>query len=344
MREPHDVLRTKDSWSGRVKMTHEQLLRNLEWWMVVPNHSNGRSIYKPVETAYMHVDSSGYGWGAVLNETTEARRSWCDHDRELHITYKELKAVREATDSSLRLSDSAFRPETHSLHIMALLLQAKIRLPAGTSRGALSAGARVGVRTLPTRTLTIRSGEGEKGSPGKLEPSGWSGGLEKTLFGENVGAREVTRGEVETDFSNKVWFNWDTEHIVKPPDAIASIVGLRSRACVPSDQAVLLSDHDAERLRNQVPGWRLIEKTKIETDFKVKSEEAGEELKARLQAVFDEQGHAPLDVTLANNTVIVALSTPSAGGLTENDYIVAAKLNEIDRSDLSPPKKQRFWA
>lgn len=60
---------------------------------------------------------------------------------------------------------------------------------AGTSRGALSAGARVGVRTLPTRTLTIRSGEGEKGSPGKLEPSGWSGGLEKTLFGE-VGLAE----------------------------------------------------------------------------------------------------------------------------------------------------------
>lgn len=30
-----------------------------------------------------------------------------------------------------------------------------------------------------------------------------------------MGAREVTRGEVETDFSNKVWFNWDTEHIVK---------------------------------------------------------------------------------------------------------------------------------
>eukprot|EP00873_Tetraselmis_striata_P045019 jgi/Tetstr1/465283/TSEL_009984.t1 len=52
LRELHDVLRTKNSWSGRVKMTH-QLRRNLEWWVAVPNHSNGRSIYKPaVETAY----------------------------------------------------------------------------------------------------------------------------------------------------------------------------------------------------------------------------------------------------------------------------------------------------
>eukprot|EP00873_Tetraselmis_striata_P019896 jgi/Tetstr1/440160/TSEL_028516.t1 len=34
---------------------------------------NGRSIYKPVETAYMHVNSSGYRWGAILTQTTEAR-------------------------------------------------------------------------------------------------------------------------------------------------------------------------------------------------------------------------------------------------------------------------------
>eukprot|EP00873_Tetraselmis_striata_P017016 jgi/Tetstr1/437280/TSEL_026009.t1 len=74
-----------------------QLRRDLGWWVAVPNHSNGRSIYTPVaEAAYMHVDSSGYGWGAVLNETTEARGFWYDGDRELHITYKELKAVRYA--------------------------------------------------------------------------------------------------------------------------------------------------------------------------------------------------------------------------------------------------------
>eukprot|EP00873_Tetraselmis_striata_P005325 jgi/Tetstr1/425589/TSEL_016010.t1 len=74
-RELHDVLRIKDSWSGRVKITH-QLRRDLEWWVAIPNHSNGRSIYKPAERACMHVDISSYGWGAVLNETTEARWFW----------------------------------------------------------------------------------------------------------------------------------------------------------------------------------------------------------------------------------------------------------------------------
>eukprot|EP00873_Tetraselmis_striata_P025550 jgi/Tetstr1/445814/TSEL_033455.t1 len=70
-----------------------QFRRDLEWWVAVPNHSNGRSIYKPVETAYMHVDSSGYGCGAVLYETTEARGFWYEGDRDMHITYKALKAV-----------------------------------------------------------------------------------------------------------------------------------------------------------------------------------------------------------------------------------------------------------
>eukprot|EP00873_Tetraselmis_striata_P040431 jgi/Tetstr1/460695/TSEL_000551.t1 len=42
----------------------------------------------------MHVVSSGYGWGAVLNETTETRGFWYEGDRELHTTYKELTVVR----------------------------------------------------------------------------------------------------------------------------------------------------------------------------------------------------------------------------------------------------------
>eukprot|EP00873_Tetraselmis_striata_P015858 jgi/Tetstr1/436122/TSEL_024969.t1 len=86
LREMHDMVRTKDSWSGRVNTTH-RLRRDLEWWVAVPNHGNGCSIYKPVKTACMHVDSSGYGWGAVLNETTKARRFWhYRYDGELHIS------------------------------------------------------------------------------------------------------------------------------------------------------------------------------------------------------------------------------------------------------------------
>eukprot|EP00873_Tetraselmis_striata_P003446 jgi/Tetstr1/423710/TSEL_014344.t1 len=84
LRELHDVLKTRDSWSGRVKLTR-QLERDLQWWVGVPTQHNGRPINRPVETGYLHVDSSSYGWvvGVLTNLTSrsprlmaELRKTW----------------------------------------------------------------------------------------------------------------------------------------------------------------------------------------------------------------------------------------------------------------------------
>jgi hypothetical protein len=66
----------------------------------VPTQHNGRSIYKPIETTYLHADSSDYGWRAVLNEDAnhQARGFWSAPDRLQHITWKELRAVRHAVE------------------------------------------------------------------------------------------------------------------------------------------------------------------------------------------------------------------------------------------------------
>jgi len=32
------------------------------------------------------------------------------------------------------------------------------------------------------------------------------------------------------------------------------------------------------------------------------------------------------------------------GGLTQNDFILASKINDMDFTDLMPKKKMRFWA
>jgi hypothetical protein len=102
LRELHNVLATRSGSEGRVRLTH-QLRRDLEWWRTVPSQNNCRSIYKPVETAYLHADSSDYGWGAVLNDDPnyQARGFWSDTDRLQHITGKELCAVRHAVESFL---------------------------------------------------------------------------------------------------------------------------------------------------------------------------------------------------------------------------------------------------
>ena len=100
LRELHDVLTAKTTWSASVKMSR-QLRRDLQWWTAVPLQQNGRSIFKPVETGYLHCDSSSFGWGAVLNDTYEAKGFWVAEDRAQHITWKELKAVRLAVMSFL---------------------------------------------------------------------------------------------------------------------------------------------------------------------------------------------------------------------------------------------------
>jgi hypothetical protein len=58
---------------GRHRPANTQLRRDLMWWTEVPTQSNCKPIHKPIETAYLHTDTSGYGWGAVLNGRLEAR-------------------------------------------------------------------------------------------------------------------------------------------------------------------------------------------------------------------------------------------------------------------------------
>ena len=68
----------------------KQLKRDLKWWKLVPKKHNGAPISKAVETAYLHCNSNGYGWGAVLNECVEVRGFWSGKDKEQLIIFKEL--------------------------------------------------------------------------------------------------------------------------------------------------------------------------------------------------------------------------------------------------------------
>lgn len=106
LRELHDVLSRAEEELGpafrRVQLT-KQLSRDLRWWVTVPQEKNGRSIFKLVETAFLHTDSSSFAWGGVLNHDPllQARGFWTGEDTERHITFKELKAVRLCIESFL---------------------------------------------------------------------------------------------------------------------------------------------------------------------------------------------------------------------------------------------------
>jgi len=72
LQELHDVIKPAKYRSGTVRVTL-QLKRDLEWLTRVPYCKNGAPILKQIENAYLHCDSSGYGWGVVLNDCVKAR-------------------------------------------------------------------------------------------------------------------------------------------------------------------------------------------------------------------------------------------------------------------------------
>lgn len=81
---------------------------------------------------------------------------------------------------------------------------------------------------------------------------------------------------------------------------------------------------------------------KLKCVWKLRDFECGAELIGRIARVSREAGHFPLMHLERNNQVRAELWTEEIGGLSLNDFIVAAKIDEVKTSDLVPRK--RVWA
>eukprot|EP00775_Hariotina_reticulata_P004129 gene4129-4376_t len=173
-------------------------------------------------------------------------------------------------------------------------------------------------------------------------------GFEKAMFGEDWGARDPTPGELGSNFGEKIVMNWDTEHIIKPPDAMGEHIGLRSRKCRAPEETQLLDDTLRERLRQQVPGWRIQSSAAgiqcIRQEWTAKDAQAAQQLLTQLQQVAQQNGHPLSHGDVIGSTVVAELTTSIKGGLTENDFIVAALINDTDVSQLLQKRKARYWA
>jgi len=98
--------------------------------------------------------------------------------------------------------------------------------------------------------------------------------------------------------------------------------------CTP-ETPTLSEPEIAEQLR-QLDGWQpaqsdghaLITKT-----FRFKGFMPGVDLVNRIAALAESEGHHP-DLKLTYGSLIVDLTTHAAGGVTENDLILAAKIDE----------------
>ena len=94
-----------------------------------------------------------------------------------------------------------------------------------------------------------------------------------------------------------------------------------------------LSRKEAEELLTQVPSWSLEDK-EIKREFRFKDFRQAMEFVNRVAAIANEQDHHP-DIAISYNKVRLSLSTHKIGGLSLNDFIVAARIDLLaDREQI----------
>lgn len=117
---------------------------------------------------------------------------------------------------------------------------------------------------------------------------------------------------------------------------------LTARHCVPCEGGVPpLSREEAERLVAEVPGWSLPPDGKsIERAWRRKDFRAAFAFAQRVGELAEAEGHHPdLHLTGCRN-LRVALTTHAIGGLSDNDFILAAKINQLEAARDAAPAGQ----
>src|SRR3989338_4102342 len=74
--------------------------------------------------------------------------------------------------------------------------------------------------------------------------------------------------------------------------------------------------------------WHVIAGTKIQREFAFKNFKEAMAFVNKIAEIAESEGHHP-DITIHYNKVLIELSTHAIGGLSENDFIVAAKIEGI---------------
>ena len=103
-------------------------------------------------------------------------------------------------------------------------------------------------------------------------------------------------------------------------------MNLKNKKCIPCEGGIpKLTPQEIKKYLAQVPGWE--EKSgKIYKKFKFKNFVEAMKFVNRIAEIAEEEGHHP-DFSVHYNEVNITIWTHSIGGLSENDFILAAKID-----------------
>lgn len=105
---------------------------------------------------------------------------------------------------------------------------------------------------------------------------------------------------------------------------------LLSKQCVPCSigAPTLSEDEINELLPSLKEGWEVIDNEKLEKTYNFRNFKEALDFVNKVGELAKIEGHHP-DIYLAWGKVIIYLWTHKIGGLHENDFILAAKIDEI---------------
>lgn len=106
---------------------------------------------------------------------------------------------------------------------------------------------------------------------------------------------------------------------------------LSDKKCVPCEGGVTrLNPAEAEVLRNKnTPNWKVEnDNIKLFREFKFKNFKQAQEFVNKVGDIAESEGHHP-DIEFGWGYARITIYTHAIGGLHENDFILAAKIDKI---------------
>ena len=106
---------------------------------------------------------------------------------------------------------------------------------------------------------------------------------------------------------------------------------LSKKKCVPCEGGTPpLTAEEIANLKAKIPNWTVAEDQKsISLEFEFKNFAEAFAFANKIAAIAEVENHHP-DLHVSWGKVGVELSTHAIGGLSENDFVLAAKIDKID--------------
>jgi 4a-hydroxytetrahydrobiopterin dehydratase len=106
-------------------------------------------------------------------------------------------------------------------------------------------------------------------------------------------------------------------------------VDLTKKKCKPCEAGTpALTLDEIKRFIGGVRDWQVEEDKKIKKEFKFKDFLGSMDFVNKVARLAEEEGHHPA-IFISYNKVKITLATHAIGGLSENDFIMAAKIDKL---------------